>query len=178
MVDKLRKIGAWIWRNKERAVLLVVLVVLGYRGWALMSPRLPPNWSRLQPPKPQLPDDLSELAEQNIELPPSPSLRPPADVPEPFASLYQKNPFWYYAGSGASRSEQEITVEQLNIQLLNLQQVRGKWRARLRTTSTTKWYDEGEQFEEFEVLRINPDEKTVEIRSERYGRNFTLKMNR
>lgn len=178
MVDKLQKIGAWLWRNKERAVLLVMLVILGYRGYQLVSPPPMPNWPRLQPPKPQLPDDLSELAEQNVELPPVPSPRPPADVPESYASLYQKNPFWYYSGSGSSQGDQEITVEQLNIQLLNIQQVQGRWRARLRTTSTTKWYDEGEQFEEFEVIRINPDNQTVEIRSERYGRNFTLQLNR
>ena len=51
-----------------------------------------------------------------------------------------------------------------------------RWRAQLRTRSTTKWYDEGEEFEQFILEQVNPEDKTVVVYSEQYGRRFTLEM--
>ena len=173
-MDKLQKAGVWLWYNKERMVLIAMLVTLGYRGYQVFSPPPPPNWERLQMPKDIFPEDPAELEGLNIELPGSPPVRPPMDIPGTYVSLYNKNPFWYYSGQQKNESEQTVTAEQLNITLLDIQDAGGNLRARLRTTSATKWYSENEQFEEFELLRINPDDNTVEISSERSGRTFKI----
>jgi len=47
-------------------------------------------------------------------------------------------------------------------------------RARLRTTSLTSWLAEGARLEGFELKRINKEDQTVEVYSERYGRTFVI----
>ena len=95
-------------------------------------------------------------------------------MPGTYTSIYEKNPFWYHASQAQNKGEDRVNVEDLNIELLDIQDVSGKPRARLRTIRTTKWYSEGEQFEEFELVQINVETQTVVIYSERYSQRFEL----
>ena len=65
-MDKLQKAGVWLWYNKERMVLIAMLVTLGYRGYQVFSPPPPPNWERLQMPKDIFPEEPAELEGLNI----------------------------------------------------------------------------------------------------------------
>ncbi len=172
MIDKIQKIGIWFWWNKEKFVLIILVGILGYRVYIIAYPPPPEIEEVYSPPRKEIPDD------PNLK-PPMPQLPPALAIPGTYAQLWRENPFWYFAGETTSaRGTHEITAKDLGITLLNIRQVGEKWRAQLRTRSTTKWYDEGEEFEKFILERINPDDKTVVIHSEQYGRRFTLEMRR
>ncbi len=170
MIDKVKKIVIWFWLNIEKFVLVVMLGILGYRVYVIAFPPPPPVEEIYSPPRKDVPAELK---------PPVPPPLPPGSVPGTYVSLWKENPFWYYAGEPTTgRREQTVSERDLGITLLNIRQVGDKWRAQLRTRSTTKWYDEGEEFEQFILEQINPEENTVVIYSEQYGRRFTLQMRR
>ncbi len=174
MVDKLQKAGAWLWYNKERMVLVIMVVIFGYRVYRVVTPPPAPDCPLLQQPKNELPTEPEE--QQQLGLPGNPAPRPPMDVPGSYATLFTRNPFWYHSGQQSEQSgQQEVTAESLNIQLLDIQEAAGgRLRARLRTKSLTSWYSENAQFEEFELQRINKEDQTIEVYSERYGRTFVI----
>lgn len=171
-MDKLRKIGSWFWYNKERMVLIIMVIVLAYRVYGVISPAEPPSWSPIPIPQTELPQ--TEEERQALGLPGLPPLAPTDGLPGTYTSMYDRNPFWYYSGQKDDR-DKGIDEKDLNIQLLKIQDAGGKPRAQLRTTSATKWYSEGEQFEEYELVSIDPDTESVVVYSERYSRQFTLK---
>ncbi len=172
-MDKIRKIGDWIWNNKERMVLIVMVLVLGYRVYQILSPPPPPQWQRLQPPRQQLPED--PLDREDLGLPGPPPARPPLDVPGTYVTFYERNPFWYYSGEARQQADQEVRAEDLNIQVLSIQVVDGNPRARLRAGGGTSWYSVGDQFAGFELLEINSDADTVVVFSQSHERPFTLR---
>jgi len=171
-MDKLRKIGTWFWYNKERMVLLVMVVVLAYRVYGVVYPGAPPVWPHIPVPQTALPENAEER--QTLGLPGELPLPPLAGLPGVYTSLYQRNPFWYYSGQGQQQDSGEVSAEDLNIQLVDIQSASTGPRARLRTIRTTDWYSEREQFEEFELVSIDMETRTVVVYSERYGRQFTL----
>jgi len=125
------------------------------------------------PPKSQLPEEAEYR--QEMGLPGTPPQRPLMDMPAVYVAFYERNPFWYHSGQTTQQSNTDVTAEDLNIELLDIQDAGGKARARLRTSRTTKWYSENEQFEEFELTQINVEEQTVVVFSERYDKPFTLR---
>ncbi|MCX8063552.1 MAG: hypothetical protein N3G21_00070 [Candidatus Hydrogenedentes bacterium] len=170
MIDKIKKIVIWFWLNIEKFVLVVMIGILGYRVYVIAFPPPPPAEETYSPPRKEVPEELKS---------PLPPPIPPGSVPGTYSSLWRENPFWYYAGEpSVGKGEQVISEKDLGVTLLNIRQVGDRWRAQLRTRSTTKWYDEGEEFEQFILEQINPEEKTVVIYSEQYGRRFTLQMRR
>jgi len=108
-MDKLRKIGLLIWNNKERMVLIVMLIVFGYRVYQIFFPPPPPEWPGLQTPKTQLPEEPEYR--QELGLPGGPPMRPPMDIPGTYATFYERNPFWYYSG----QASQEARAENVNM---------------------------------------------------------------
>ncbi|MGI6138268.1 MAG: hypothetical protein ACOYI9_04485 [Candidatus Hydrogenedentales bacterium] len=154
-------------------VLIVLVLVLMYRVYGIISVPEAPAWPAIPIPLTELPDDRTD--QESLGLPSRPPMVPTDGVPGTYTSLYERNPFWYYGSTTDSRDSQQIRPEDLNITLLKIQDVSGRPRAQLRTASTTKWYSEGEQFEEFELISIDAEEESVVIYSERYARQFTLK---
>lgn len=171
-MDKLQKLGAWLWRNKERMVLIVMLAVLAYRVYGIFNPPPEEAWARLPQPKLELPTEHDER--QELGLPNLPALSAPSGLPGVYTSLYERNPFWYYSGQKTSSASEQVSAADLNIELVDIQNVRGKPRARLKTSRTTKWYSENEQFEEFEVTSIDAENQSVVVYSQRYSKSFTL----
>lgn len=147
-------------------VLVIMVGFLCYRVYQMLYP----------PPKPaekQFRAPGKEIAEE--QRPPLPPLRPPMDVPGAYAALHRQNPFWYY-GTSAGTTTPGIDPKNLGISLLKVRKVGDKLRAQLRTRSTTQWYNEGEEFEQFVLEQVNPEDNTVVIYSEQYSRRFTLKL--
>lgn len=172
-MDKLQKIGSWFWYNKERMVLIIMVAVLAFRVYGIVYPPESEVWPRIPVPQTTLPETDEE--KQALGLPSSPPPPPTGGLPGTYTSIYERNPFWYYSGQAEKKDDPGVTPEDLNIALIDIQDVSGNPRARLRTIRTTKWYSEGEQFEEFELVEIDMETQSVVIYSERYARPFTLK---
>lgn len=163
-MDKFRKIGLWLWQNKERLVLGLLVVVLSYRVYKVVSE---------QPEPPKLPDRPAGSDFQAPELPKA----PPQPVPENYSSLHSRNPFWYYSNPPTGGDSQAGATEEEEIHLLGIQALpRGRgYTAQIRTKAA-KWYREGEEFESFKVLKIDPKSQEVEVYSGKSGNTITLRM--
>lgn len=159
-MDKLQKIFKGIWRFKERIVLVALLAYFGFRVYELFVPKELEAAVTDQSGKP--------------EPPAPPPNRPPLDAPGQYAGLYRSNAFTYFSDA-PTEGGTGLTAKEAGIELVDLKEVRGKWRARLKTV-TTKWYDEGEEFEEFKIESINPEEKTVVVYAERFAKTVTLRL--
>jgi hypothetical protein len=146
--------------------------IFAYRVYGVVYPPPPPQWAALPRPMTELPTDPAEM--QGIEIPGDPPPRPPMDVPGTYAMLYNRNPFWYYSGQQKQNTAPEVTAADLNITLLDIQNANGRLRARMRGPGGTSWYSENATVENCQIRRIDPDNGTVEIYSERYARTFTL----
>ena len=49
-MTKIRKLFAWIWRNKERIVLIIMVAILCQRIYQVMNPEKAKEFTRLIPP--------------------------------------------------------------------------------------------------------------------------------
>jgi hypothetical protein len=76
----------------------------------------------------------------------------------------------------ADPSKSTAGPDGLPIRALRIRQVNDGYRVQLQTANTTKWYSEGEEFESFKVMKINPQEQTVSIFSEKDNRTETLRI--
>ncbi len=149
-------------------MLVVVMAVFCYRVYVVLNPPAPPTEVPPRPPRNEVPEEL---------MPPSPPMIPARSLPGNYSGLYNNNPFCYYC-KARSNTATEIRPQDLGIKLLAIRKLNdGRVRAQLSTTTVPKrWYNEGEQFEEFELQEIDPDNNTVVIYSEHYARRFTLTM--
>lgn len=163
-MDRLRKIGKWLWLNKERLILVVMLVYLGMRVYKVFEP-IQDVEKLVKAPGNALPEGV---------VPPSPPEgRPPRRPPGQYSTLVNRNPFFFHATTARSSQDEE----RWNITLLQLQEpVPGKLRARIRTESTTKWYNLNESFEEYELQDISMAEQTCTVYSSRYQKSKVLEV--
>ncbi|MBI4557397.1 MAG: hypothetical protein HY706_07435 [Candidatus Hydrogenedentes bacterium] len=170
-MDKVLKIGNWIWLNKERMVLGIMVVILGWQVYIVVNPPKDENDNFVASP----PGNVSPPADQG---PPSPSNPPPPPAAGEWSSLVRSNPWWVYAqpltGEGGGKQDDQNP----GVILLDIQQMsNGEHRARLQTVRP-RWYREGESFESFRLERINAEEQTVVVYSEKHGRRLTIPMQR
>jgi len=168
-VDKVKKIAERLWYFKERFVLVVLLIVLGGNVYNLYRTAYPKEASKDTTyllPKASLGEDWTPAPP-----PPPPVTRQPTKWPE----IFTPNPFWYLANQ-ANTSVKKQGAEDAGISLIRITTVQGKNRAQLQTASSKKWYYEGESFESFELLKIDPGEGTCQVRSERLGKVIALRL--
>lgn len=126
------------------------------------------------PPK-RIPDanDLPEDWTEEEGRPPMPPANPLPPAPVPYNALVKDNPF---AATSTGSSGPTGAEERPPLALLAIREWGdGTYRAQIYTR-TRKWYEEGEQFETYQLISINPEEKTVEIFSEQHGRSFTYEV--
>lgn len=170
MGEKIRKIAQWLWLVKERLVLLIMLGIFAYRVYEVLNPPPPPVKPPLRPPV----RNMEELP-RNL-TPPRAPITPAPYLPGTYATLYNRNPFWYYSGP-ARDNTRDVRTEDLGITLLDIREVSGgRYRARLQIAGVPpKWCDIDEQFQGFQVQEINPDEGTVVVYAEREMRRVTLR---
>lgn len=159
MIDRIRKAAFWVWQNKERMVLLVMLGVLCYQVYSVFNPPAPPIERTLMPPK------NSVEGVEASRLPPPVPLDPPLKLPGDYAGLYRQNPFWEKAGAQTGSGGPDFYAE-----LLDIQDLGNRLRARIRTRTRTGWYDEGARFEELTLEQINKAEGYVVIYAESLGK--------
>ncbi len=159
-MEKLRKFGLVIWRYKEKMVFAILVILLAYQVYEVV-----------QEPE-QFGGSSTALAAQS---PPEPKPIPPLPVTQvkDYSSLHERNPFWYWSSQpqGGSSSDEEAALQ---IRLLDIQKnPEGGYSARIETQSP-KWYREGEQFESYKLLKVDPEKRQAEVYSEKLGRNITL----
>lgn len=96
-MDKLRKIAERLWYNKERIVLAVMVVVLCWHVYRIVSPTEKdtdmPNYTI---PKPG--PIVEPLEETQMPLPPE-----PRQIAQ-WKSIVTPNPFWYYSSTVVNKA--------------------------------------------------------------------------
>jgi len=149
-------------------VLAVMVAILVFRVYQVLNP--PPITTG---PNFRIPDNSPP---EGI----GPGLPPPPPPPEPTDnwSLLWRRIIWRWdaqqGGAGAGGGQAE--AERLDITLVDLRDVNGAWRARIRTQSRTSWYEAGEAFEQYTLMEIDSDRRCVTIFSDREQRNVELCM--
>ena len=181
--SKIRKAGLWVWNQKEKMFLGALLVVLCFRVYVvLINPpdvNGDPNPPDLidKPPLPAPSDQTGGFASPDAV--PDPPARPIAERAEDYRPMVRQNPFTIWSlgaqGSGASDTEGDsIDVNLINIVKWN----DGTYRAELSTKVVTKpkRYKEGEVFENYKLMSIDPGNKSVTIYSSAHDKTFELKI--
>jgi len=159
-------------------VLGVVVVVLCSRVYEVLRPEEPPPTPEYDFPESEVPRD--SVARAEFEFPDSPSLPPARRVPEVWKPLWERSPFWYNAQPGQEDRDADGNQRQdPGIRLLAIaERPDGSPRAQLRTASSKKWYDEGEEFEKYVLISIDPENKQCEVYSEELRERHILKIQR
>ncbi len=173
MGDKLRKIGNWIWLNKERLILAVMVVYLGMRVVRVVQDV--PDTSGFYPPPARTLSDEKErqLVKEGILPPATP---PPAPAPYPFGqygALEEENMFYMHATTDGEEAEE---TADWGVRLLRVSEpMPGRRRAQLQYGSNvTEWHDEGEGFGEFRLESIDTEAGTATIYSTEYNQSRTF----
>ena len=170
MVEKLRKFGQKFWQVKERMILFIMLVILGYQIYVVLNPE---ELEGLKLNKPVPIEQVQEDKKPGLAPPPW-RLSPPAT----YADVHRRNPFWMHAKGGSGVSKGKVTQEDLGISILGFQEFGDTMRVRLKTASASKWYSESDKFEEFELLEIDQAEEKVVIYAESYRQSVDVYKNR
>ena len=159
-------------------VLALVVVVLCSRVYEVLNPEDPPPMPTYSFPQRMPPTDLAELRQLGFPGPPPPP--PPPRRLKPWTSLRKRNPFWYNPTSGGDEDQKLAGFfRDPGVYLLNITPGKdGVPRAQLQTRSSRKWYDEGEQFEKFELISIDPENEECVIYSEEFKERVTIKKRR
>ena len=160
-MTKLRKILRWVWLNKERMVLIVVVLYLGHRVYIVAFPP-----ELVLPPVPRPPGQELPVAEGPGEAP----LPPPPRISVDRTPLIGRNMFVYRPGT---ELEVDRPVDQLKLIRL-IESAPGVFRAQIKTPATTRWYSVGDDFEDYELLDINGETQCVEIWSTETSEALTI----
>lgn len=146
-------------------VLAVMVAILMFRVYQVLNPPPPPEGALLTPPGPG-------PLEGGPGIPPSP---PPPELTDDWSRLWRRNIWTYIPETGGTRTgENPNGPEQLDISLVDLREVNGTWRARIKTASRTTWYQADEAFEQYTLMQIDPERGCVTIFSDRAQRNIEL----
>jgi len=160
----LQKTGAWIWNQKEKMVLVILLCVFGFRVYQVVNG-----------PPPAPPDDTTKKVAPDD----TPDLPGPRQARAPkvnYQSLVQRNPFSVY-GVSIGGDESRDGDQRIDLTLVRIVPWHdGSYRAEMVSSrdTRTRRYEEGEPFEGYRVETIDPVANTVTVYSSEHERSFTL----
>jgi hypothetical protein len=172
-VEKLRKIGQWLWRNKERIILAAVILLGVYRVYVIL---VSPGAEEIEPPPPaprSVPSDWGE-----VPNPPetAPALPPVVD----FDDVVRRNPFTYSSAQGetAPQEEQAAEADWNRLSLVRVQELPdGEARARMRYAGEGASYvSEGDSIGPFEVVDVDAEDGAVRVRHTERNQSRTLSL--
>ena len=158
-MEKLRKIFVWIWKAKERLLLVVMVCFLCYRVYTVINP-VPDDSTIL----PRYPSD--SVSEDEIDIPLTPPRPPKDEQAESWRSLMHRNMFVFSLITSNSTSAD--LGDDYDIKLLSIQdQGNGKYRARIKEgNDRARSYGEGAKFSTYELIEIDPDTDCCNLYSE------------
>lgn len=165
-MEKLRKVGIWCWNAKERIILTLMVLLLGFRVYYLVS-----NSAA---------DDLTTTLRNPGPVPAIEPNRPPAipplASPMPVTPL-TRNPIFVYTrpSTRGGSSNNSTTNEDSKVQVLRIfPDENGKHKAQISTGSSRKIIPEGDSFESYTLMKIDPDTECCEIYSESSNQTFEV----
>ena len=170
-MEKVRKYIAWMWTTKERLVLAVVVCILSYRVFIMFNPRENMDETKAIPRPPQRTIDESEID----DIPGNPPQPPKDELPENWNNLPRREPFVFVlpTGSGGQDESNDQTDE---LKLLDIQDLgNNRYRARIQTGSgRARYYPEGQKFQSYELISIDPDTGCCVVFSESASREIEI----
>ncbi|MDZ4858544.1 MAG: hypothetical protein SGI88_06140 [Candidatus Hydrogenedentes bacterium] len=194
IVSKLRKAASWVWNQKEKMFLGILLVVLLFRAYVVLIN--PPDVNALiaavekpaEKPKPAAkkpapaaapgaPAAAPKAAPITSDNVPLPAPKPVLERAEDFKPLVRQNPFTIYGVMAGTGSRGETEQEKIEIQLQRIVKWSdGSYRAEMITKvgGRPKRYAENEPFESYKVMEIDTVNNTVTVFSTAHGKAFTL----
>lgn len=148
-------------------VLAVMVVFLCFRVYQVLYPPPPPTGGRnFQPPRNELPAD--------VETPGVPPRIPPNSAPENWANLWLRNPFIWVNPGTSRRINIDGASQVINLEVLNFQEVPdGSWKVQIQS-ARRGWYSEGDSFETYQLLSIDPDTECIEVFAEQVQRRVQI----
>ena len=164
LLSILRKAGVWIWNQKEKMVLLVLVGVLCFRVYVVYTGPVA---------LPEPPTKIAKAAE-DLTLP---SARPALPRPVEFQGLVQRNPFTIF-GMSSEKTDTSAGPERIDLTLERIVPWNdGSYRAEILSAidGRKRRYEQGESFLDYRVVSIEPDTNTVVVYSSALDKNFTLK---
>lgn len=148
-------------------VLAVMVVFLCFRVYQVVQPSPPPTGTKnFRPPRSELPPD--------VETPGTPPRMPINPNPGNWASLWVNDPF-FYERPGVSTRRNGDSGPGLDLEVVGFQEViTGEWKVRIRSGTDRHWYSEGDAFQAYELLSIDPDLKCVVVFAEELGHSIEI----
>ncbi|MFP6580939.1 MAG: hypothetical protein VCD00_00115 [Candidatus Hydrogenedentota bacterium] len=156
-MNKIRKIAGWCWETKERIVLAVMVILLGYRVYSLVytPENNDPNRMPIKP---------GDQYQGDVLTPPL--IPPPYDM-DPVTRLIRNPPFNYTTPRGGTDTRGPGAEDAGEIRVLRIVEgADGRYKARITTGASKKLILEGEKFESYQLMTIDPDTGCCEIYSE------------
>ena len=140
-------------------VLAIMVSFLCFRVYQVVQPPQTKEAEKnFQPPGNELPLD--------VETPGVPPRTPGLPDSENWTNLWRSTPFYYLPPGASSRRTTEGEPE-IDLELLNIQPMAdGSYRARIRSANRKGWYSEGEAFEAYELVSIDPDTGCIVVFAE------------
>lgn len=185
-MDKLRKIGTWVWLNVEKIFLVALIILLGFRVYKVFNPDKPEDWNPPMPPTPRNVNDeaaraaaLEKITGQIEEF------GPMVEAPFPFVEypakdLIKANMFSIH-GSTERVSSGRTTPQKPDIKVTKIRPWRndtycayvgvGNDRARRRV--------EGDEFgpdNVYSLQRIDADGGRIEVYSKESARTYEYRI--
>lgn len=171
-MDKIRKTFQWLWFAKERIVLVAMLFLLGVRIHSIFNPEAGEDpIASFGPPRTELQED--------VDRPGIPPRTATSDIKGDWASVVRQPPFIYddREGSGGPRTPDPSAA--LGLKLIMIQTTRGITKAFIETPNgARKWYEEGESFEKYQLLRIDAENNTCDLYDDSEAREVTISKSR
>ena len=157
-MNKIRKFGAWLWLNKERMILGVLVILLCYRVYAILMGEVDLGDDNVINPT------ASGLGSSPIP-PPIPRVQPGGAI----VTLVNKNPLSYVAGLETDADDKIRTY----LTLVSITSVDDEPRARIRPRGgRPRSRKVGDQVDNWIISRIRED--SVEVRHALTGQLATL----
>ena len=178
--SQLRKVGIWVWNQKEKMFLAALLIVLCFRVYVVLAGVNAGDQGT--PLKDDIKTNTPPAPVTNNMDPGSVSDPPPRPIPqraEDYRPLVRQNPFTIWAIGATGQSSQNAEDDTIDVTLNNIVKWSdGAYRAELTTkvTGKSKRYKEGEVFENYKLMSIDVANRSVTIYSSAQEKTFVLKM--
>ena len=156
-MDKLRKIGIGVWEAKERVVLALMVLLLGLRVYMLVNAEASEDAvSYRDPGSPQgiIADDAPPRPKDPLQA-------------EPVNQLLRRAPFDYVQPSSRANAATAEDDRDSDVRVIRIVDVgNDRYRATITTGGKKTTVAEGDKFESYQLISIDPDTECCIIYSE------------
>ena len=168
MGEKIRKLTAWVWNVKERIILAIMVAILCERVYDVMNPKSVDD---------ALPIPRKPASDASGVIPPNNPPPPPSDLIGESWSLLHIRPVTLFEKPYIGQRDRDDDFGS-NLELQEMRKSGKNYSVKISTgQGRARWYREGESFESYEIVFIDPDKETVQVYSEEANKTITLNIN-